>query len=186
MIFNNSDVTLTKFGALCVPITQEMYDWAAPRADDIGRLRNSIRQGSGNICGMLGEAALLKGLPGTQSLNTFQHDVQYDEITLEVKSKDRTVVPDMTFEASVANYNPNQKADCYVFTSLLRDKSTGRYTHCYLMGMIDKHRYFKDATFLRKGDIVDTNNFVVRANCYNLPYSQLIGMDFLSEVYSVA
>ena len=183
MLFNNDDVTVTPEGWLCDPITDEMYEWAQPRADDIGHLRNSIRGGTGNRAGMLGEAAVLKAIPGTESLNTYQHDVQYEEIKLEVKTKDRTVVPDDTYEASIANYNPNQRADCYVFTSLLRDKSTDRYTHCYVMGMIDKKAYFEDSRYLTKGQIDGSNNFRVRANCHNLLYTKLVNFSFLAEIY---
>lgn len=160
-------------GFIRVEITEEMTARAKAKADEMGVLKNSIRKGQGNLAGFLGEEIVLEAFPEAESANTYQHDVKMPGITFEVKSKDRTVNPRLDYEASVANYNTSQRADYYVFTSVFRDKSTNAYTHGHIIGMIEKESYKKQAVFLRKGDLDPSNGWVVSADCYNLPYSDL-------------
>lgn len=163
----------TSDGFVEVAITSQMIDLATEKASEMGILRNSIRQGKGNLAGFLGEHATTIALNGATSKNTYQHDIVYEDITFEVKTKDRTVPPKISYEASVANYNPHQVADFYIFVSLLRNKSTNIYEKAYVIGLIEKAEYFKKATFLRVGDIDPSNGWKVSADCYNLPYRVL-------------
>ena len=39
--------------------------------------------------------------------------------------------------------------------------------------MLGKDEYFKKATFLKKGDVDPSNNYTVRADCYNLKINEL-------------
>ena len=39
--------------------------------------------------------------------------------------------------------------------------------------MLTKEEYFNKATFLKKGDIDPSNNYTVKADCYNVPISEL-------------
>ena len=168
-----SSWNLTPEGFIHIPITEEMTQKAQAKASEMGELRNSIRRGKGNLCGFLGEEAVLAAFPGAESANTFQHDIQFEDVTFEVKSKDRTRPPEINYEASIANFNATQKADFYVFVSLLRDKATNTYTDAYVIGIMAKDEYKKKATFLRVGDIDPSNGWVVSADCYNVPHSEL-------------
>jgi len=38
---------------------------------------------------------------------------------------------------------------------------------------MDKKKYFKQAVSLKKGDIDESNGFVVKANCYNMKIKDL-------------
>ena len=162
---------ITPNGFIVVDINDDMRSAAQSKATEMGVLRNSIRNGEGNLCGFLGEEVVLKALEGAVSANTFQHDIVYDNLTFEVKTKDRTVSPRINFEASVANYNSTQQADYYIFVSLLRDGD--EYVKGYVCGLIPKEMYKKEAVYLKVGDRDPSNGWVVKAACYNLPYEKL-------------
>jgi len=165
--------TVTREGFIQVDITPEMRERAEAKAAEMGELRNSIRNGAGNVAGFLGEEVVLAAFEGATSANTYQHDIVWENVTLEVKTKDRTVAPRLGYEASVANYNTTQKADVYVFVSLYRPKDTQDYTTGWVMGIIEKEKYKERATFLNVGDIDPSNGWKVKAACYNLPYDDL-------------
>ncbi len=160
-------------GFIRVEITEDMIERAQAKADEMGQIRNSIRKGKGNLVGFLGEEIVLAAFPDSETANTYEHDIRMGDLTLEVKSKDRTVDPRLDYEASVANFNARQKADYYVFTSVFRDKPSGRYTHGHVIGLMKKDEYKAMATFLRVGDVDPSNGWVVSADCYNVPYSRL-------------
>jgi hypothetical protein len=164
---------IEKTGFIRVEITDEMMATAKAKAKDLGVLKNSIRGGGGNLAGFLGEEMVLASFPESESANTYQHDVKMMGATFEVKSKDRTVDPRLDYDASVANFNTSQRADFYVFTSVFRNKATGRYTHGHIVGLIPKEQYKSKATFLRVGDIDPSNGWEVKAACYNLAYRDL-------------
>ena len=47
------------------------------------------------------------------------------------------------------------------------------YSTAWYMGSMLKEKYYELATFKKRGDIDPDNNFVVRADCYNLSHSEL-------------
>ncbi len=172
----NPNVTITDDGFIEVLITKEMYDRATEKAAELGQLKNSIRSGEGNLAGFLGEEAVLVAFEDAVSTNTYQHDVTLPDRTWEVKSKDRTVTPDLSQEGSVAAYNTRQGADEYIFTSIYREggkrnePETGRYTKVYIVGTQAKARYYRRARELTAGQRDGSNNFIVQADCFNLHY----------------
>jgi hypothetical protein len=174
MVEEQVSLKITPDGFIEVEITDEMMRRAKAKSSEMGQLRNSIRQGKGNLVGFLGEEITLAVLPDSTSQNTYEHDIMMDGVSFEVKSKDRTVNPRIDYEASVANFNTRQRADYYVFCSIFRDKNTNQYTHGHVIGIIPKEDYKKQATFLRVGDVDPSNGWKVSADCYNLPYSKLI------------
>ena len=165
---------ITSEGFIEVEITSEMVERATVKAQEMGELRNSIRQGKGNLAGFLGEEVVMAAWVGSESDNTYQHDITFEGTTFEVKTKDRTVAPRLSYEASVANYNTHQKADYYVFVSLYRVKETNDYVRGYIIGIIPKNDYKTQANFLNVGDIDPSNGWKVSAACYNLPYKELV------------
>jgi hypothetical protein len=168
-------IKITPDGFIHVPLTPEMIGSATDKAQALGILRNSIRGGGGNIVGFLGEEICLAAFDDAVATNTFQHDFRMHDARWEVKSKDRTVWPSRSYEASVANFNATQKADFYIFTSIKRNKATGEYTDGHIIGFIEPDLYKAEATFLRVGDIDPSNGWRVSADCYNLPYRSLVG-----------
>jgi hypothetical protein len=151
-----------------VLITSEMRRSAQRKADDLGHLRNSILKGQGNFTGFLGEEVALSVLGGTLT-NTYDYDlIDKDNTKIDVKTKLTSVKPLEYFECSVAAYNTKQQCDKYAFVRISKD-----FTRAWFLGTKLKKDYFEQATFLKKGDIDGSNNFEVRADCYNLPINKL-------------
>lgn len=154
-----------------VQITQEMLQTSIANSEKLGTLNNSIRSGKGNLAGFLGEECVLKAISKAVKSNTYDYDILIGDKRFEVKTKDRTVVPRIEYECSIPNYNTKQLADYYIFVSLLRKNND--YLKGYVLGYMSKEEYFKKATLLKKGDIDKSNNFTVKADCWNLKISEL-------------
>lgn len=163
--------TATAYSILEFNITPHVREAARDKAKELGKLRNSIRKGEGNMVGFLGELCCAK-IFGFEISNTYDYDLTDQEgKTYDVKSKDTTVVPRGYYDASVAAYNTKQRCDYYMFVRIFRDEQV--YTKGWVMGCIPKDAYFKRARFLKRGQRVDDNFFRVKADCYNLAYNQL-------------
>ena len=152
-----------------IPITFEMIEQARQQAAEMGALRNSIREGEGNLVGFIGEQVAQKVLGGFID-NTYDHDLMMDDFltTVDVKTKETTVAPKPHYDCSVAAYNTKQKCDYYCFIRVKNDLSVGWY-----LGVYPKNKYFEDARKLNKGDLDPDNNFTVKADCYNLTIDKL-------------
>ena len=153
-----------------VEISKEMLAKARSKAQAMGTLRNSITKGQGNIAGFLGEEMIMSVYDHIVPHNTYQHDLLSGRYSIEVKCKRQKSLdpPPLHYEASIANYNPNQKADVLFFC---------RVSNCYkkgwIIGWIWKGEYFQKAKFHNKGDYDPSNGFIFKASCYNLRYSEL-------------
>ena len=44
----------------------------------------------------------------------------------------------------------------------------------WFLGSMGHDEYYNKATFLKKGDVDPSNNFTVRADCYNLKIEELV------------
>ena len=56
----------------------------------------------------------------------------------------------------------------YAFTRVHKDYSVG-----WFLGMLNKKEYFDKAVFMKKGSLDPANGYTVRADCYNVPISEL-------------
>jgi len=162
-----------------IRVTEEMTIRAKNKAENLGELRNSIRKGGGNEAGFLGEEATIMAYPHAYVDNTYEHDIILHGYKIEVKSKDRTVVPKPNYECSVSDYNTHQKADLYVFTSLLR--TDDGYTDAYILGYSSPYYYFRNARKILRGETDPTNNWTASCDCYNLRISKLIPPEMLND-----
>jgi hypothetical protein len=156
---------------IIVDITPKMLSKARELAESIGKLKNSIRNGEGNIAGVLGELCFLEHYKDANQNNTYDYDILLDNKKIEIKTKVRTVTPKPHYECSVAKFNTKQIADYYYFVSILYQNN--KYITGYLLGGLPKQEYFKQAKELKKGSVDPANNFVVKADCWNLPISNL-------------
>lgn len=149
-------------------ISPSMLVEARDKAAEMGKLRNSIISGAGNIAGFIGEAIAQKVLGGALT-NTYDYDLVLDDgLKLDVKTKQTSVKPLETYECSIANLNTTQKCDFYAFVRVKNDFSVGWY-----LGVYPKEQYMKDAVFMKKGTIDPSNGYVVKSDCYNLKINQL-------------
>ena len=151
-------------------ITSDMIDRAHLMACDMGTLKHSITYGSRNIAGFLGEIVFEQYYPDAIRNNTFENDFLFHGAKVDVKTKVRAYKPKPYYEVSVSAYRL-QKADVYYFVSLLEEKS--HYKKAYLLGWAHAKDFLENARKLMKGQIDPSNQYTVRADCYNLPISQL-------------
>tara|TARA_E500000318_G_scaffold12135_1_gene10992 strand:+ start:2822 stop:3298 length:477 start_codon:yes stop_codon:yes gene_type:complete len=150
-----------------VNVTNDMFVKAREKAIEVGRLNNSILNGGGNLAGFIGEQIVLQVLGGDW-LNTYEYDLIIDGHKVDVKTKQTSVVPLPHYECSITEYNAKQDCDYYAFTRVKKDFSVGWY-----LGAMKKADYFYKAKYLKKGEVDPSNNYTVRATCYNLAIDQL-------------
>ncbi len=161
-----------QYGYIIVPVTKKMNDEAEQRALSLGALTGSIRHGMGNRVGYIGQIAVRDAIEGMKELDTHDFDLVYDGTTpIEVKTKDRTVRPKPYYECSVAEMNHSQNASFYVFVSVFRHET--EYKLAFILGYMQTSDYLQAAKHMKIGDKDPSNNFTVRANCYNLPIQAL-------------
>lgn len=153
-----------------VQITPDMVEKAQQQAVEMGKLRNSILQGAGNLAGFLGEQVAQKVLGGFID-NTYDHDIMLDDFvtTVDVKTKQCKSKPLPHYDCSVADYNTKQKCDYYCFVRVKTDFTVGWY-----LGVYPKDKYVEHATLKTLGEFDPDNAFTVKSDCYNMPISQLL------------
>ena len=104
-----------------IAITEKMKQRAWRKARSMGKLKNSITAGDGNIAGFLGEEVANEIINGIVS-NTYDYDILYEttsrKIKYDVKTKRCTSEPKPFYECSVAAYNTRQECDRYVYLTL--------------------------------------------------------------------
>ena len=158
-------------------ITKDMINKAKAKANQMGKLNNSITKGQGNIAGFLGEEIVLNYLNENDN-NSYDYDlVLKDGRKVDVKTKRTTVKPRTNYDCSVAAFNTKQKCDVYIFCRILNDMSRG-----WILGYKDKKDYFDEARFMKKNQIDPANNFRVKADCYNVAIEDLESIDNLVQV----
>jgi len=151
-----------------VVVTGNMLVTARDKAAEMGRLRNSITRGQGNIAGFLSEA-IAQQVMGGELANTYEYDlVLSNGKTVDVKTKQTSVKPLDTYECSIAGLNTTQECDFYAFVRVKNDLSVG-----WFLGVYDKQQYMLDSTFMKKGTIDASNGYTVKSDCYNLKINQL-------------
>lgn len=152
-----------------VSITDEMREKAKQESHSYeNNLINSIRDGKGTYAGCLGEEMLHKVYPFLIRENTYQYDFSYNNLTFDVKTKERTVPPKLFYECSVNTMNGKQDVDHYIFSQVHNSYEFG-----WLLGSIRTDKYFKQAEFFPKGSVDSRNNFTFHCDTYNLEISKL-------------
>lgn len=153
-----------------IKITEQMKKRAWRKAREMGEINNSITKGDGNIAGFLGEQVANEVIKGDVT-NTYNYDILKDGIRYDVKTKRCTSEPKRYYECSIASLQIKQDCDMYAFVRIENIK--GRWGRAWVLGFYEKHEYFEDARFLKKGQIDGDNNFRVKADCYNVPIGDL-------------
>lgn len=157
-----------------------MRSTALAKAKEMGQIKNSILKGEGNDTGFLGEEVVKSWLRERGEVsgdNTYEYDFIFNGFRCEVKTKLTTVKPKSSYDCSVANYNPNQKCDYYIFARILGDMQKA-----WILGFIAKDEFFRNSVFLMKGDLDPSNNYTVKADCYNIKISRLLDIKQLVKL----
>ena len=140
-----------------VQITEKMKKRAWAKSREMGVIKNSIMSGDGNIAGFLGEEVANTIIKG---------GIKYD-----VKTKRCTSPPKPFYDCSVAGFNTKQKCDRYAFVRI--ENKNNRWGRAWVLGWLEHDDYYSKAKKLTKGQTDPSNNFVVRADCYNVSISKL-------------
>ena len=153
-----------------VVVTGDMLVTARDKAAEMGKLRNSITSGAGNIAGFIGEA-IAKQVMGGVLTNTYDYDlILCNGKTVDVKTKLTSVKPLDSYDCSIAGLNTKQQCDYYAFVRVKNDLSVGWY-----LGIYPKEQYMLDSVFMKRGNIDPSNGYVVKSDCYNLKIHRLKG-----------
>ena len=131
-------------------------------------LQGSITRGAGGPAGFLGEI-LVRDYLGYIHSPTPHYDLYTSQGTrIDVKTKRCTSAPKPFYECSIAAHGTKQDCDEYIFVRVLNSLQ-----RAWILGRIPKDEYFAKAVRYKKGDTDERNGFMFRADCYNLPISDL-------------
>ena len=173
----------------------DTWDEAARRANSTRVYDNSHRGQDANLVGALGECVFEHWLR-TRSIpfefigvTTHDYVVGTRGLTLDVKTKDRTVRPRPSYEATIPAYNSeHQQPDWYVFVSLYRTApaSAGiwRYTSAFIVGAYPGPAFHTEAKLWHAGEVDPANGTKFWTDCYNLSIGRLIDVDEAAREWS--
>ena len=150
-----------------VEIGSGMLAEAERLADELPLLNNSIRSGEGAVYGFLGELIFV-AVKGGVLEHTYDWDVRVNGVTVDVKTKCVTSEPRPHYDCSVAAFNTSQGCDYYGFVRVLKDMSGGWY-----LGAMGRDAFYSRATFWEAGQVDDRNGWVVNADCWSVPITEL-------------
>jgi hypothetical protein len=155
-----------------VNIPDYVIEQAKSKANALGELNNSIREGKGNLVGFIGEL-IVSLYFGGKIANTYDYDVIIKDRKIDVKTKETTVPPKPHYFCTVADYNTKQKCDAYYFVRVTKDLKKA-----YLLGGLSKEGFYKKAQFFKKNTIDPTSNmgWTFTADCYNVYIQELYQM----------
>jgi len=154
-----------------IQITTQILNRAKRKAASVGNLQGSITGSLSNVVGAIGEVIVADVLGATES-STYDYDLIKDGRRIDVKTKRCSTAPRENYDCSVAAHGSKQDCDSYIFVRILKDTS-----RAWILGEIDKADFYDRATKYRRGDIDPDNGFVFKADCYNLPISELKQID---------
>ena len=150
-----------------IAITPEIISRAKKKAAQVGNLQGSITGRKRHVVGAIGEV-IVADLTGATESSTYDYDIVRDGERIDVKTKRCNTRPYPHYECSVAAHGATQECDNYVFVRILGDMSVA-----WILGEISKSDFYTKATKYKRGDIDPANSFESRADCYNLPISEL-------------
>ena len=156
-----------------IKITPEQKRWARRKANDLGKLRNSVMRGGGNYDGYICQkvAADFFNVPTDQESYDFDF-ILYSGHTVDVKgtrsARVREYDPGDNFLQKVCASNIRQDCDYYLFA--ITDD-----VHVWIPGYYPKQDFFKVATFRKEGEQDNRCGkiFTFRADCYTIEIGKL-------------
>ena len=150
-----------------VKITPSIISRAKKKAATVGNLQGSITGSLSHVVGAIGEI-IVADVMGADESNTYDYDLVRDGERIDVKTKRCNTRPFPHYDCSVAAHGTNQNCDSYVFVRILTDTS-----RAWILGSIPKPDFYTRATKYKRGDVDPANGFIFKADCYNLPISEL-------------
>jgi len=148
--------------------TEEQIKEAHFNASHLLNLQGSITKGAGSIAGALGEIVVRDFFNYVQA-SSKNYDMYTSEgKTIDVKTKRCSSAPRGYYECSINSQSLHQQCDEYIFVRVLKNLKT-----LWIVGRIDKDKYFEKATRYKAGDKDESNNFIFKSTSYNLAIEDL-------------
>lgn len=177
------------------PIPNWIYEEAERRAKAQPIHNKSHRKDKANNVGCLGEVIAehwmrKNNISFTPTLNETTHDyIINNHLTIDVKTKDRTVKPLANYDNSTPLYNhSHQKPDYFFFISLCRDKEKKDgnirdfYSAC-LVGSIGYEELDRVGIVFYKDEVDPRNKTRFWTDCLNIQMSQLIPLKETKSIF---
>lgn len=172
---------------------QGLWRRAQDRADGMPIYGNSHREAAANQVGALGEVVVERllvahSVPFEQAYET-THDLVLPGLTIDVKTKDRTVRPLPGYECSVPLYNhEHQRPNAFIFVSLQRDRDDHRATmerfkRAFVVGWCSLEELDRGKVW-RAGETDPANGTTFWTDCKNVYIQDLRPMTELLEKYA--
>jgi hypothetical protein len=114
-------------------------------------LKNSIKEGEGNLTGAIGEIIAFDYYEQQDKLvihsGDFNFDLLIDGSKIEVKTMEHNAPPRAEYECNLSLFNAEQKCDYYLFLDVNSSHSTS-----YIKGYVSKERLKKIRQLRLKGE----------------------------------
>jgi len=155
------------------------------RMETMPILEGSHRMKQANEVGLLGEVIIEEffgehgiGYRDERTRTTHDYTMQ-NGLTVDVKTKERTVVPQAHYDNSVPLYNhSHQRPDFYYFVSLMRSSrhsttDPARFSEAHILGAISLHRLDTLGKQWNAHDTDARNGVTFWTDCLNVSMAQL-------------
>jgi len=123
----------------------------AKKLYSFNELKNSIKNGEGNLTGAIGEIVAFDYYQEQDKLvihsGDFNFDLLIDGSKIEVKTMEVNATPKEYHECNVSLYNAEQQCDYYLFLNVDSNHSTA-----YIKGYVSKQRFKKIRQLRLKGE----------------------------------
>jgi len=175
-----------------IPLDESIFEDALYRLQSLPVYRLSHRKNGANQTGVLGEVVAERWLASMGIYYTADKTTQYDIMLLntsrvDIKTKERQVMPRSEFDCSIPLYNhEHQNPDYYFFVSLLRDKHSDpddirRFTHAYLLGAVNQSQLNRFGRVIPANTLDEENGMENWTGMINIPIDLLTPVDQVLE-----
>ena len=133
-------------------------------------LKNSIKNGEGNLTGAIGEIVAFEYYEGQDKLvihsGDFNYDLLIDGSKIEVKTMESNSPPKHYYECNVSLFNAEQDCDYYLFVDVDSSHSTA-----FIKGYVSKERFKKIRQLKKQGE--KNRSFEYKCDTFVVLNSQL-------------
>ena len=133
-------------------------------------LKNSIKEGEGNLLGAIGEIVAYDYYKSHEKIvihsGDFNFDLLIDGSKIEVKTMEVNATPKDYHECNISLYNAEQDCDYYLFLNVDSNHSTA-----YIKGYVSKQRFKKIRQLRLKGE--KNGSFEYKCDTFVVLNSQL-------------
>lgn len=176
-------------------IKKHHWDSAQYRVNNSPVYKLSHRKEEANEVGFIGEIIFEEflndnGVIYSDERSSTKHDyIINGKYSLDLKTKDRTVIPMIHYDNSVPLYNhEHQRPDYYYFISLFRDKNDKtkditRFKEAYILGGIGIQELEKVGIKWEAGEVDQRNGTKFWTACINVDMAQLTNNHSMLKIF---